>query len=61
MKKYKKKDKVIIKKNFFQRCSTCGKSRLRNLSGENMQDGWIFCIYWNAPYPNNAICNFWSP
>ena len=55
----KKKDKVIIKNSFFKLCVACGNSKLRNLSGQEMQKGWVHCVYWNAPYPNNAVCNFW--
>ena len=56
----KNKDKVIIKKSFIRKCLTCRKSRLKNLSGGDVPNGFIFCVHWNAPKPNNAVCEFWS-
>ena len=55
----KKKDKVIVKKSYIRWCLTCGNSRARNLAGDNVVPGYVFCIFYNSIMPDRAACNNW--
>jgi len=56
----KNKDKVLMKKSIIQLCSTCRKGKDKDLYGKSVQPGFVYCVQWLAPKPNNATCNEWS-